>query len=768
MEKSFSCISLCMFICSIGFCGTNDRWKIQTDGSILWCVSRDIPHYDHVEMSGEHVSAVLRYGVNSDGSSSIEHSVVWPMLRTIPNNTHASLNRRFVIDLLSQLVVNDASLDKERVKSFKLDGGLTVVSEFAITDANSLVGAENRSLAEVTRKIFPSINKPMLCENYSLKNISDTPIRVTIPWYRRIYQTNPDNGVNGSYTIVIGADFSGTLVLAPNEKIEFNTSIQAFSKEKGEKEIIPDINEELALREDFVTEMWQNLALETPDPVINSEFAFAKIRASESIYRTAGGLMHGPGGESYYAAIWANDESEYVAPFFPFLGYKTGNEATLNTFRLYMKYMNPEYNPLPSSIIAEGLDTWQGAGDCGDAAMLAYGGIRYALTRGDIDEAEYIWPLMEWSLEYCNRQLNSDGVVKSDSDELEGRFPSGEANILVSSLYYDALVSAVFLGNELGLPASQISNYKNQSLQLKESIEKYFGANVEGYDVYAYYKGNDLLRSWICAPLFAGINDRAEATIDALFSKLWTENGLLSQTGSDNYWDRSTLSALRAAYVVGETEKATQYLKEYSSKRLLGNHVPYPIEAWPEGNQRHLSGESALYCRIITEGMFGIRPTGFQTFTLTPKLPDSWNSMALRNIKAFSSEFDILVERTNENIRVSLKTEAKIIKQVSITNGETITIDISDITDGISNVDFGFQIYPNPATDKLSIVFPNGVTSHSSLSIYSSNGRQLWSKKLAIATITESIDLSFIKSEGLYIIELMDSEKSIREKFIVQ
>lgn len=64
--------------------------------------------------------------------------------------------------------------------------------------------------------------------------------------------------------------------------------------------------------------------------------------------------------------------------------------------------------------------------------------------------------------------------------------------------------------------------------------------------------------------------------------------------------------------------KATDYLRFYSSQRLLGEHVPYAIEAWPEGNQRHLSAESGLYCRIITEGMFGIRPTGLNSFVLLP------------------------------------------------------------------------------------------------------------------------------------------------------
>lgn len=64
------------------------------------------------------------------------------------------------------------------------------------------------------------------------------------------------------------------------------------------------------------------------------------------------------------------------------------------------------------------------------------------------------------------------------------------------------------------------------------------------------------MRSWICIPLTVGIDERAEATINALFSpRLWTENGLLTQAGSDTFWDRSTLYALRGVYAVGETEK---------------------------------------------------------------------------------------------------------------------------------------------------------------------------------------------------------------------
>ncbi|MPM84778.1 hypothetical protein SDC9_131854 [bioreactor metagenome] len=387
--------------------------------------------------------------------------------------------------------------------------------------------------------------------------------------------------------------------------------------------------------------------------------------------------MHGPGGESYYAAIWANDQAEYINPFFPFLGYDTGNKSAYNSFRHFARFMNDAYKPIPSSIIAEGIDFWNGAGDRGDAAMIAYGVARYALTRGDRQEALDLWPLLEWCLEYCRRNLNEDGVVASDSDELENRFPSGNANLSTSSLYYDALVSAVYLGKDLGKPNAQLSTYKRESKELRKAIDQYFGGTVEGFNTYKYYKENDILRSWICIPLTVGIYDRKDETIKALFSpRLWTQNGLLTEAGSETFWDRSTLYALRGVFECGETAKGIDYLSYYSNQRLLGEHVPYAIEAWPEGNQRHLSGESGLYCRIITEGLFGIRPTGLSSFTLTPRLPESWDKMSLKKIKAFNKSIDIEVYQWGDKVKIEVYADNKLIKSIVEKKGKSINVAI--------------------------------------------------------------------------------------------
>ncbi len=288
--------------------------------------------------------------------------------------------------------------------------------------------------------------------------------------------------------------------------------------------------------------------------------------------------------------------------------------------------------------------------------MIAYGAGRYALERADRKQAEELWPLIEWCLEYCRRNLNSEGVVRSDTDELENRFESGEANLCTSALYYDALLSASYLGKEIGISSSQIKTYLARAKALEEAIEKCFGAEVSGYETYRYYEGNTILRSWICMPLIVGIRTRANGTAQALLGPdLMTENGCLTEQGSDVFWDRSTLYAFRGILYTGNVDAVLPLLHFYSSRRLLGDHVPYAVEAWPEGSQRHLSAESGLYCRVFTEGLFGIRPTGFKSFTMNANLPLGWNKCALRHCKAFGSEFDLTVYKTSSGkVRVKV------------------------------------------------------------------------------------------------------------------
>lgn len=654
----------CSLLALNGAADESPRWHIAPDNKIVWTVDGQIPHEDHIEMSGKQVSVVLRYGVDCNGGFTLNKSMVWPLLRTIPNNTHASLMRRYDWNPLSGITVNGRSFTNEKVKDITLKGMLTVKSTFD----QGYYGQW-----ELTREYLPSAELPALVELYQVVNTGKGNLSIEIPEDGFVAHTDPAKGVTGSYTIEGKLDRNGFFTLQPGDTLRFTASVSAHRQNESPVKI--DAEAEKAKRMDLVNGWMDKLVLETPDSVINRMFAFSKIRACESIYETQGGPMHGPGGESYYAAIWANDQAEYINAYFPFTGYEYGNASALNSFRHFARFMNDEWKPIPSSIVAEGLDIWNGVGDRGDAAMIAYGASRYALAYGNREVAEELWQLITWCLEYCKRKLNAEGVVTSDTDELENRFPSGDANLCTSSLYYDALISASYLAKELNKGSKIANTYRSQAAELRKNIEKYFGAKVEGFDTYAYYKGNDILRSWICIPLTVGINERAQGTIDALFSpRLWTENGLLTQAGDQTFWDRSTLYALRGVYAAGETEKATDYLHRYSATRLLGEHVPYAIEAWPEGGQRHLSAESGLYGRIITEGMFGIRPVGFKEFIATPRLPQAWNEMRLRNICAFGTTFDMKINRlANGKLQVSVWQKGKK-KTYTVKDGNSINI----------------------------------------------------------------------------------------------
>jgi len=617
----------------------HDIWQLDGGDGIVWDIlPEQIPHTDHLEFSGLRVSAIVTYGVGEEGQLVLRKTVVWPMLRTIPNDTHASLINGFDEGDDVLLSVDGEKVEQEKPYRIRFNGILRIFSR-----AGGM---------EVERVLFPSVDQPALLEIVTVRNTLEKKKEVVLGavGYRQV--TPAGKGVYGAYTITADNGKGVKKMLPPGGTV--TTTVVYSALKKGER-VKTDPEKELEKRAAFIRSLNNSLVLETPDAVIDQMFRFAKLRAAESIYATKGGLMHGPGGGRYYAAIWANDQAEYVDPFFPFLGNANGNESAINSFRHFARFMNPEFRPIPSSIIAEGTDIWNGAGDRGDAAMIAYGASRFALAYGDTATADSLLPLIKWCLQYCEHKMLPEGVIASDCDELEGRFPAGKANLSTNMLAYGGYRSAANLLRSLGKDEQLAATWDRRADTLRKNIEKYFGGNVMGFDTYLYFKGNKKLRSWICLPLVMGVDDRKEETLKALLSPyLWSRNGIFTEAGDSTFWDRATLYAFRGIFFAGETDVAMKYFKYYSQKRLLGEHVPYAVEAWPEGNQRHLSAESGLYARVITEGLFGIVPTGLRSFTCAPRLPDGWDFMRLRHIKAFQSDFDILVERKGDKMLVTV------------------------------------------------------------------------------------------------------------------
>jgi hypothetical protein len=474
-------------------------------------------------MSGEKVSLWVKYSIDISRNLQLTRTVIFPTFRMKPNDTHGTLMVSFTDNDLPRFFLNATPLKPSLINGY-INGGLTekvlTINHCGIMQITSDVEKYDRNRMTnkliLRRSLLPSADLPAAIEKYVFINSDSRPCNVSMEYNMKEVRIDTLHSTGGPHSVFVYTLNQGVKTLQPGDSALFAVVYQAMKSGESLEKI--QINDEVSKRISRIRTIQEPLQLVTPDPVLNTAFAFAKLRAGESIYRTKNGYVNSPGGFRYHAAIWANDQAEYTGPWYGYAGYPLGTEAGLTAYRWFAKFMNPDFKPIPSSIIAEGTDFWDGAGDRGDQAMIAYGASRFALASGNIDMAKELWPLIEYCLEFSRRKINSDGVVNSDSDELEGRFPAGNANLCTSSLYYDALVSASMLCKEIGKSKKVAAAYMKQVFQLRSAIGKFFGARVEGFDTYRYYKENDVLRSWICMPLTVGICDRKAGTVDVLFS----------------------------------------------------------------------------------------------------------------------------------------------------------------------------------------------------------------------------------------------------------
>ncbi len=608
------------------------RWNIIRNGkAIAWDVKKGDLHTDDVEMAGFYVADIVTYGMTEDGFKLI-HRPIFPTLRLRPNDTHATYQMDIPNENVPRIIA-DGEIAEEVLTRAELNGTLTLYC----TDV--------RHGLEIVHTCYPSTDWRITYEAVTVRNIgaNDVVLSATVG----DNEENQTMGPMGINILDVITDFEDGKLKAGEEYTYYILFSGRVANEDPDC-CLPeytDPEDELRIRMGNIERLTAPMKLDTGNEVLDTMFRFAKLRAGESVFDTMYGLLHSPGGKSYYAATWCNDQVEYAGPYFAYTGDESLIECSANAYRMYMPFMSSAYRPIPSSVIAEGIDYWNGAGDRGDAAMYLYGASRFVLTSGDRDLAEEILPGIEWCAEYCRRQKNEYGVISSNSDELEGRFPAGDANLCTSTLAYAGYRAAAALEREFG-NSELASAYEQYADELYGAIESFFGADIHGIPTYRYYKGCEIMRSWICMPLCVGIYDRARATVDALTSEyLMKPDGFLTAEGSSTIWDRSTLYTLRGIFASGYTDEAADLLLKYSENRLLGERVPYAVEAYPEGDRRHLSGESALFCKVITEGLLDMKPTGLHSFSIKPTLPDAFDHLYLTDIRAHGAVFDVRLEK---------------------------------------------------------------------------------------------------------------------------
>jgi hypothetical protein len=551
-----------------------------------------------------------------------------------------------------ELRINHQVLKTGSPESVTFDGMLTFVYP------------DNKGIA-LTRTIYPSNRNALVIEEWQVSNNSGKAVKFSVSSVRQVKYTDPE--------IVVVRSCAGMepFTMEPGAKATFSVVIQA--REIASKDLIPDIPKEHQERAEMAQRAWSGPGrLETPDPALDLAFALQKFHILECPVETWKGMITHNGSLRYSPGIWANDPVEYSSPVFPFFGDPQLNEAGLNMYRIWKAFCQENgIRPFPGSFEGASLKLVQQ--ERGDDAMVLYGLSKFLLFLGDRAAAEEMWPLIDYSAQSVQSHLTADGIIASETDEMEGRYPTGNANLSTSSLAYRGYRQAASLARDLGKKDVE-KDFNRRAESLRKAIEIYYGAEIEGFRTYRYYDGNTTLRGWILLPVAMGINDRMDGTVDALVSdKLWPRRlegaDILAESTRPTEWARETYYALRVLFKAGRTEEGLKLTQRVVKAQVFGIQGPYPDE-----DAIDMLCPGSLYPRVFTEGMYGIVPTGLNTFECTPWLPAAWPKMALRDLRAFGKAWDIVVERTGNLQKVTISSGGKVLFTGSGPAGKTYKI----------------------------------------------------------------------------------------------
>lgn len=396
--------------------------------------------------------------------------------------------------------------------------------------------------------------------------------------------------------------------------------------------------------------------LHCPETVLSTTLQFAKIRTCESIYNAPElGLVHSPGGGMFYSGVWCNDQAEYAAPVLGMLGPADSLPcaAALNSLRAIAKCFDIERQHVPYSIEVDG--AYIGWLDRGDAGMFAWGASLVVMTLAENAVTEEFLPHIKFACKVIISRMEgcTEGIVHSESDELEGRFPTGNANLSVNCIGILALESA----GEAALCAGddEFSRIcKSAACDLRANVHKYF--LVEDKRRYAYYAGCEVGRGWACLSALARLPFGKEALLFVL-NDMWRGDGILTVENETDVWDRCTLYSIRAGYMCGSVELATSRLLELARNRLTrGRAVPY----MQENNSSHaqLAAESALFIRVITEGLLGMHVKSGKRAELQPRCPEAWPGYDIWNVYFAGVCLSFNIKQCDEGLTISVCTAA--------------------------------------------------------------------------------------------------------------
>ena len=179
-----------------------DRWQIQPNGSIAWHVKDNLPHSDHIEMSGEKVSVWVSYGINSAGLSNILRKIVFPTFRILPDDTFSHIGYTFQDNELPRFYINHQIMDIALpVKTINQQGIMRITATTG-----------NAGAIQVERSIFPSVDKPMVIEKFTFTNSSNAAVTVAMEKMKREATTDPLISKVAAHTVIMQTVNAGSNV----------------------------------------------------------------------------------------------------------------------------------------------------------------------------------------------------------------------------------------------------------------------------------------------------------------------------------------------------------------------------------------------------------------------------------------------------------------------------------------------------------------------------------------------------------------------------
>ena len=523
----------------------------------------------------------------------------------------------------------------------------------------------------VTRTVYPSTTRALVMDEWQVRNTTGKPVTVEVAPDRKM------QAVTDQITTFWRCPGAAPTSLEPGGVLAFCNTLEARADNTLKAadvlaDPVIDVAAERAARRALAGAAWHGpCRLETPEAALDVAFALQKFHVLECPIETFKGVITHNGSLTYSPGIWANDPPEYSSPLFPFLGDAELNRACMNMYRVWQDYCRENGgDAIPGCFWQENLVV--GQWERGDDAMILYGLSKFLLFQGDHAAAAELWPLIEFCAASVLKHTTGDGIVASQSDEMEGRYPTGNANLSTSALAYGGYRQAARLAHALDKPRA--AEFDQRADVLRAGIEGYFGAEIEGFKTYRYYKDNTTLRGWILLPLAMGITERQDGTVAALLSdKIWPNRmagaDILAESNKNTGWGRETYYALRVLFKAGRTEGALDLTRRVVQAQIFGSKGPYPDE-----DAIDMLCPGSLYPRVFTEGMFGIVATGLTAFECTPWLPKAWPRMALRDVRSFGRAWDLVVERVGGQQRVTVSSGGKLVMMEIGPAGKTYAV----------------------------------------------------------------------------------------------